>query len=174
MVKKNEVKVKFNDNVMSIINAISMLITYIIIGLVLYFKNDFFGEVTKAIIIGFSVVGILGVVTEGRKLNLSYKMKGLDSILVGSAVLIMFYLMRTFIDISKYNEYAVFIYQIVLFLFMLTGIFVFCKGLVEMIYSVGLRSKSKGLGSVISSVFIMIAQVVALVVLCLQIFNIVF
>lgn len=174
MVKKNKVTNKFNENIMSIINAISMLITYIIIGLVLYFKNDFFGSVTRAIIIGFTVVGILGIITEGRKLNLSYKMKGLDNALIGTVILVMFYLMKSFINIKNYNEYAVFVYQIVLFIFMLTGIFVFCKGIIEMIYSVCLKSKDKGLGNAVSSVFIMIAQVLALIILCLQIFNIFF
>ncbi len=174
MVKKSMKENRFNDDIISIINAISMLVTYIIIGFVMYFKKDFFGSVTKAIIIGFTVVGFLGIITEGRKLNLSYKMKGLDSVLIGSVVLVMFYLMRTFIDISKYNEFSVFVYQIVLFLFMLTGIFVFCKGVMEMIYSVSLKASNSGFGNVVSSVFIMIAQVVALIVLCLQFFNIVF
>ena len=174
MVNKDKISNKFSESIMNIINAISILITYIIIGFVLFFKNDFFGSVTKAIIIGFTIVGVIGFITEGRKLNISYKMKGLESVLLGGIVLIMFYLMRTFIDISKYNDYAVFAYQIVLFIFMLTGIFVFCKGIIEMIYSVSLRSKDKGLGNVISNIFIMIAQVVALIVLCLQIFNIVF
>jgi len=174
MVKKENGNNKLNENVTSIINAISMLVTYIIIGFVMYFKNDFFGSVTKAIVIGFTIVGLLGIVTEGRKFNLSYKMKGLDNVLLGSVVLVLFYLMRAFIDISKYNEYAVFVFQIVLFLFMLVGIFVFCKGIFEMIYSVSLRSKDKGIGNVVSSVFIMIAQIVALIVLCLQVFDIVF
>ena len=55
MVKRSSKRVVFNENVMSIINAISILVTYIVIGLILYFKSNFFGSVTKAIVIGFIV-----------------------------------------------------------------------------------------------------------------------
>lgn len=173
MVKDSKVKkFQFNDNVMSIINAISILITYIIISFVMYFDSDFFGDVTKAIIISFTFIGLLGLITEGRKLNLSYKMKGLDCTIVGSVLLVMFCLMRAFINVNNYNKYVIFVFQIVLFLFMLTGVFVLCKGIIEMIYSVVLKSKERKLG-IVSSVFIMLAQVVALVLMALQIFNIV-
>ena len=55
MVKKSMKENRFNDDIISIINSIYMLVTYIIIGFVMYFKKDFFGSVTKAIIIGFTV-----------------------------------------------------------------------------------------------------------------------
>lgn len=174
MVKRSNKKVVFSDNVVSIINAISILVTYIVIGLILYFKSNFFGSVTKAIVIGFTVVGILGIITEGRKLNISYRLKGLDNVLVGTILMVIFYLLRVFIKTDSYNEIAVFVYQIVLFLFLLTAVFVFCKGIMEMIYSMVLKSKDKGVGVIISSILVMVAQLIALFILILQIFNIVF
>ena len=159
---------------LSIINAISILVTYIVIGLILYFKSNFFGSVTKAIVIGFTAVGILGIITEGRKLNINYKLKGLDNVLVGTILMVIFYLLRVFVKTDKYGEIAVFVYQIVLFLFLLTSVFVFCKGIMEMIYSMVLKSKDKGVGVIISSTLVMIAQIAALFILILQIFNIVF
>jgi len=174
MVKESSKKVVISDNVRSIINAISILITYIVIGLLLYFNNNFFGSVTKAIVIGFTGVGVLGIITEGRKLNISYNLKGLDNVLIGSILMVLFYLLRVFIKTDKYGEIAVFVYQIVLFLFLLTAVFVFCKGIMEMIYSMSLKSKDKGIGVIISSTLVMIAQIIALFILILQIFNIVF
>ncbi len=174
MVKRSSKRVVFNENVMSIINAISILVTYIVIGLILYFKSNFFGSVTKAIVIGFTAVGILGIITEGRKLNINYKLKGLDNVLVGTILMVIFYLLRVFVKTDKYGEIAVFVYQIVLFLFLLTSVFVFCKGIMEMIYSMVLKSKDKGVGVIISSTLVMIAQIAALFILILQIFNIVF
>lgn len=174
MVNESSRKNFLSENVRSIINAISLLLTYIVIGLLLYFSKNFFGSVTKAIVIGFTAVGIIGIITEGRKLNISYNMKGLDNVLLGSILMVIFYLLKVFIKTDSYNKIAVFVFQIVLFLFLLTAVFVFCKGLLEMIYSMALKSKDKGIGIIVSSILVMIAQITALIILLLQIFNIVF
>lgn len=174
MVNESSKKNFLSENVRSIINAISLLLTYIVIGLLLYFSKNFFGSVTKAIVIGFTAVGIIGIITEGRKLNISYNMKGLDNVLLGSILMVIFYLLKVFIKTDSYNKIAVFVFQIVLFLFLLTAVFVFCKGLLEMIYSMALKSKDKGIGIIVSSILVMIAQITALIILLLQIFNIVF
>ena len=168
---KEDLKLIFSERITSVINALSLLLTYIVIGILLYVNNNFFGTVTKAIIIAFIVVGFLGIIVESRKLNLGYKIKGLENVVISCFLLVLLYLAKTYVKTSSYSSYLVFIYQMLLFFLLLISVFLFCKGIVSMIYSISIRSKNKGLGMVVSSIFIMISQLIALGILGLQIFQ---
>lgn len=164
-------KIIFSDKVVSIINAMSLLFTYIIIGLIIYYDNHFFGNVTKAIEVGFVVLGFIGVVTELRNLNRNYKIKGLDNVIISGFLALLLFLLKNHVNIVDCNKYFVFAFQLMSFFLLLLTIFLVFRGIISIIYSISLKTSNNSIGVILSNIILMILQVISLFILVLLIFD---
>lgn len=101
----------------------------------------------------FIIVGILGLVTEIRNLNANYNIAGVDNIVSGLILLILSYLLKTFINPDNWINFASRIYELLLFFLILFSIYDICRGVIEMCYSIykDYREKKKN-GKLFSSV----------------------
>lgn len=172
--KNDQNTIIFNDNILNIINAVSLLFTYLFMGIIICIDKNFFGKVTRAIEIAFVVVGIIGFIFEVRRLNKNFSIKGIDNVLISSLLFPMFLLAKCCVSTDGCNNFIVFIYQILIFVILLLMIFLFCKGIVEVIYSLYLKHKEKSIGFMLSSIIIMFGQVFGLILICVHIFQIAF
>lgn len=172
-VKKEKKKIVFDQKTDDSINGFALVFAFIIIGIILQFDNSFFGTATNFIKIGFVIIGILGLFTEVSKSNFNYNIKGLDNIGYGSFVLLILYLLKININTSKWWTIFTILYEVALFLVMLISIYGFCKGIIEMIYSLYKNYKEKNKKvNLFSSVIVMLTQLLGLILIIAQIYDI--
>lgn len=171
--KSNEKKYTFSEQIDSSINGFSVVLAFIIIGVLLQFDNSFFGNATSFIQIVFIIVGILGLVTEIRNLNANYNIAGVDNIVSGLILLILSYLLKTFINPDNWINFASRIYELLLFFLILFSIYGICRGVIEMCYSIykDYREKKKK-GKLFSSVMAILTQLFGLALVVAQIYDI--
>ena len=75
----------FSKEVDSLINGLALAFSLVIIGLILTFKSDYFGNDTVNAIVQwlFIIVGSLGLATETPKLLKKNGIQGMDDLLLG-------------------------------------------------------------------------------------------
>ena len=150
-----------------------MVFAFIIIGIILQFDSSFFGEATNVIKITFIIVGILGLLTEISNLNINYNIKGLDDIGIGSFLLVIAYLLKVYVDVSSWYLIFDILYEAVLFFFLLISLYGFCRGIIEIFYSLYKNHKEKKKKeSLFSSIVVILTQLFGLALILAQIYDI--
>ena len=157
--KKKESKIIFDEKIDKSISGFALVFAFIIIGILLQFDSSFFGEATSVIKITFIIVGILGLLTEISNLNINYNIKGLDNIGIGFFLLVASYLLKVF--------------ETGLFFFLLISMYGFCRGIIEMFYSIYKNYKEKHIKeNLFSSIIVTLTQLFGLVLIFAQIYDI--
>lgn len=176
MKKGNKIKnnkVVFDEKTDSSINGFALVFAFIIVGIILQFDNSFFGNTTPIIQASFIVCGIFGLFTEIKKLNIRHNIKGLYDIGMGIFWLVCCYMLKNYIDPSKWFEIFSTLYEVGLFLLILLSIFGFCKGIIEMVYSIYINYKEKHKKeNLFSSIMIVLSQLLGLVLILAQIYDV--
>jgi len=150
-----------------------VVFAFIIIGIILQFDSSFFGEATNVIKITFIIVGILGLLTEISNLNINYNIKGLDDIGIGSFLLVIAYLLKVYVDVSSWYLIFDILYEAVLFFFLLISLYGFCRGIIEIFYSLYKNHKEKKKKeSLFSSIVVILTQLFGLALILAQIYDI--
>lgn len=171
---KKEKSVVFDEKIDSSINGFSIVLAFIIVGIMLEFDNSFFGVATKSVQITFIIVGILGLTTEIKNLNLSYNIKGLDNLIMGIFLLGITYIMKIYIAPQNWFFIFKYVYEIILFLIMLFSIYGLSRGLIEMIYSLYKNYKENNKKkNLFSSAIVIISQILGLALIVAQIYEII-
>lgn len=166
--KKKEHKIVFNEQVDDYINTLSISITFITIGLLLYFKVLNFGNETISNILQwcFTIFGILMIFLGfNSKDDNPYKIKGFDSFGIGITFLIVWYLIKGF------NFFLVIILAI---LILLIGIYGTIRGILEILYSLNLNLKNiktKSISKIITEIIIFLTKLSALALTILNILQ---
>lgn len=139
--KKNEKKTKekktmFSEEIDSTINGLSLGISFVIIGLILTFKSDYFGNNIANSIVQwcFIIIGALGLAVEVPKFLKRNGIQGTDDLLLGAfffGVWLILYLLvsKTWVNILS-------------FFLLLIGLYALIKGAVEIFYSLSCASKN--------------------------------
>lgn len=176
MKKGNKIKnnkVVFDEKTDSSINGFALVFAFIIVGVILQFDNSFFGNATTIIQVSFIVCGLLGLFTEISNLNIRHNIKGLDNIGPAVFLLVVSYLLKTYIDTSKWFEIISTLYEVFLFFIILLSIYGFCKGIIEMLYSLYKNYKEKHKKeNLFSSIMIVLSQLLGLVLILAQIYDV--
>ena len=175
-------KIVFNEEIDSSISVFSIVLTFIIIGIILQFDNSFFGSSTNIIKISFIVSGMLGFLTEIKKINIKHNIKGIDNIFFGLIIFIGVYLLKNFISSMDMNSIWFVLFDIItiryllIFLLMLIAIFGFFRGILELVYSIYLRykesNKSEKNKSLFTNIVLVLSQLLGLVLINAQIYDI--
>lgn len=84
--KNKEKKIIFSEEIDSLINGLSLGLSFIIIGLILTFKSDYFGNNVANTIVQwcFIIIGALGLATEIPRLLKKNGIQGTDDLFIGS------------------------------------------------------------------------------------------
>ena len=119
---KKEKRIIFSEKIDDNISTFSVALTFFIIGIFLtYNKNYFQNEIVSTVIkIVFIVLGILGFITFVNKFNKNHQIKGMDNLIVGIVViliwfLIYFYLKSTIAILLYFSLFYVKIFFKILF-----------------------------------------------------------
>lgn len=91
---KKEKRIIFSEKIDDNISTFSVALTFFIIGIFLtYNKNYFQNEIVSTVIkIVFIVLGILGFITFVNKFNKNHQIKGMDNLIVGIVVILIWFL----------------------------------------------------------------------------------
>lgn len=172
-IEKNKKKIVFNKEIDNSINGFALVLAFIIIGIILQFDNSFFGGATNIVKIIFIGIGILGLFTEISNLNINYNIKGLDNICTGIFLLVISYLLKTYVYTNKWTIIFLILYEVFLFFIILISIYGLCKGLIEMAYSLykNYIEKHKR-GNLFTSIIVVLTQLFGLVLVLAQIYDI--
>lgn len=172
--KKKENKIIFDEKIDKSISGFALVFAFIIIGILLQFDSSFFGETTNIIKFTFIITGILGLFTEISKLNINYNIKGLDNIKIGSFLLVAIYLLKKYVNVGSWYLFFGILFETGLFLLLLVSMYGFCRGIIEMFYSIYKNYKEKKRKeNVFSSIIVTLTQLFGLVLILAQIYDII-
>lgn len=165
--KSKEKKSVFNEQIDDIINTFSVSFTFIIIGLLLYFKVIKFGNENISNIIQwiFIIFGLLMIFTSVGQKDNPYKIKGFDSIGIGIFFLIIWYLIKN-IKMFLISFFSIFI--------LIIGVYGTIRGLLEISYSLKIKLsniKTKGISKLITELILFLTKLSALVLTILNILK---
>ena len=176
--KENNKKIIFNKEIDNIINGLALVLAFLILGIILQFKESFFGEATFVIKIVFIIIGIVGAFTEASNLNQRLDIMGFDNVAGGGLLLFVTYSSKNLEKIVKLSESFKFIGVIgyvILAFFFLMSFYIICEGIIQIIYSIHLKfADKKGKFNLISSIIMPLSQIFGLILLFFQIYEIAF
>lgn len=166
--KQKEQKIVFNKQVDDYINTLAISITFITIGLLLYFKVLNFSNETISNILQwcFTIFGVLMIfVGFNSKDDNPYKIKGFDSFGIGVTFLIIWYLIK---------DFNFFLIVILAILILVIGIYGTTRGVLEILYSLKLNLKNiktKSISKIITELIIFLTKLSALALTILNILQ---
>ena len=122
-------KITFSEEIDSSISGLSLAFTFAIIGLILLFIPDYFGNelITNILRWVFIVIAIAGLLSEISKAKQKSEIKGIDNIGYG--------LFCVWIWAVLYFHFKNTIANIVGFILLILGIYGTCTGILQFIYS---------------------------------------
>ena len=166
--KKNKKKdsIVFSEQIDNTINSFAVSLTFISIGIFLYFNQTYFGNEMVSSIFQwtFITLGILMVFTSFSTINKKEKsnIKGFDSLAIGIILLIIwFFLFR--INSLTLNIISIFI--------LIFGIYGNYRGLLEIFYSIIDSTKNKNKKIKIIDILIFIAKIATFALTILNILQ---
>lgn len=137
-------KINFSKEIDNSISSYSLVITFIILGLLLQFYPSSFGSVSNLVTIIFIVVGILGFLTEIGKTFEKYNLKGSNGILTGVFLILVLLIGKAFIKIpNNWFIIIVTLLKIMYIFFLLVGIYSLIDGIFLATYSIYLKIKDE-------------------------------
>lgn len=166
--KQKEQKIVFNKQVDDYINTLAISITFITIGLLLYFNVLKFGNGTISNVFqwGFTIFGVLMIFTGfNSKEDNPYKIKGFDSFGIGIAFLIIWYLIK---------DFKFFLVVILAMFVLIIGIYGTIRGILEILYSLKLNLKNiktKSLSKIMTELIVFLTKLSALILTILNILQ---
>ncbi len=173
MEKKNkEKKIVFSEKIDDSISGFALVITFIVVGIFLLFNKGYFGNEAVAIIIQwlFIIIGCLGFSTEISKMNKNRGIKGIDNLITGIVLIVVWATIYYFI---KY-----WIGNVIGFFILIIGLYGGCKGMIEIGYSIMEISKThrkeeKNKLNVIKEVILMLSEIAGISLIVVQILQII-
>lgn len=164
----SEKKYVFDEAIDNKINALAVSMTFILIGILLYFNILKIGNDRISIIIQwiFIIFGILIVFTSlGNKGESDNKIKGFDSLGIGIFFLICWYL------INKFTFILIIIINIII---LILGCYGTIRGILEILYSLKIKLNNLrrcGIFNIISEIFILLTKFSAFILTLLNILQ---
>ena len=138
MTKKDiKTNIIFDEKIDDVINTLSISLTFILIGILLYFElikigNNIISTIVQWI---FIVIGILMITTGFKKSeNNNYNIKGFDSLGIGITFMIIWYFIK---------DLTFFLFVIITIIVLIIGIYGTIRGILEISYSLKLNLKNK-------------------------------
>lgn len=137
-------KINFSKEIDNSISSYSLVITFIILGLLLQFYPSIFGSVGKIVTIIFIAVGILGFLSEIGKTFEKYNLKGSNDILTGTFLISALLIGKKFIVIpTNWFTIVAILLKIIYIFFLMAGIYSLIDGIFLATYSVYLKIKDE-------------------------------
>ncbi|MCI5795873.1 MAG: hypothetical protein MR019_03255 [Ruminococcus sp.] len=135
--RNKEKKIIFSEEIDGLINGLALGLAFVIIGLILTFKSDYFGNNVANTIVQwcFIIIGSLGLATEIPKLLKKNGIQGTDDLLLGS----IFFGAWLILYLSFSKTWV----NILSFFLLLFGLYALIKGIAEVFYSL-ISSSKKG------------------------------
>lgn len=161
-------KIVFSERIDSIINGLTLGISFILIGLFLLFAPDYFGNKAAGVAVRwvFIIFGSLGLIVEFKKIKPASNIEGLSDLWAGIFLLsvwaVLFFLVNHIIG------------NIAGFFCLVVGAYGFILGLFRVVYSLYIITKNKkeSKGNVTSDVIILLTKIFSLVLVVIQIVKV--
>ena len=160
---KKEKRIIFSEKIDDNISTFSVALTFFIIGIFLtYNKNYFQNEIVSTVIkIVFIVLGILGFLTFVNKFNKNHQIKGMDNLIVGIVVILIWFLIYFYLKSTIANT--------IMFFFLILGLYGTCRGILEILYSI--KNESKNIFGVIKRMMPILSELFGIMLIMIQILQ---
>ena len=160
---KKEKRIIFSEKIDDNISTFSVALTFFIIGIFLtYNKNYFQNEIVSTVIkIVFIVLGILGFITFVNKFNKNHQIKGMDNLIVGIVVILIWFLIYFYLKSTIANT--------IMFFFLILGLYGTCRGILEILYSI--KNESKNIFGVIKRMMPILSELFGIMLIMIQILQ---
>lgn len=165
--KQSEKKIVFSEEVDSLISGLTLGLAFVVVGVILVLIPDYFGSKTIGNIIRwlFIVVGILGLLTEFRKIKPMSGIKGFNDFLAGV------FLLAVWAVLYFWTKHV--IANIIGFFFLILGVYGSMSGVFKIGYSIYLAGKNNRIkkGNVASDVLVLLTKVASIILVAIQIIK---
>lgn len=109
----------------------------------------------------FIVLGILGFITFVNKFNKNHQIKGMDNLIVGIVVILIWFLIYFYLKSTIANT--------IMFFFLILGLYGTCRGILEILYSI--KNESKNIFEVIKRMMSILSELFGIMLIMIQILQ---
>lgn len=170
--KKNN-KIIFSEEIDKLLQGFSLVLTFIVVGIMLQFFPSFFGNVNKAVTVIFIIIGILGFFCEIDNVFKNQNLKGSSELLTGFILLALTIGIKYYVHIPEsWPHLILIILNIIIIFFVFLAIYELFNGIIYFLYSLKKESsnlKKKSMKFTISKLLI---DFLGLLLVVLQIVNV--
>jgi len=179
MVKKDlKKKNVFSEWQINTINVFALIISYIIMGLFLSSKSDFFGNYTKTIIISLVSLGIFGLLTEIRRINYLYGIRGLAEEIIGIFMFLVYNFTDEFLSPVGQGKFAEFSYEVLLCLSLFIVLFCLVRGFIKIFWSTYIsynrKFKNKRKDILVTRILFSLVECIGVLLLYILLYRVLF
>lgn len=173
--KNKEKKITFNESVDSSITGFSLVCALLITGVFLQFNDNFFGITTNIIKIIFIIVGFIGLCVEIGHLNKKLEIKGFDRIVTAFIFILGVFGIQFLLGTCADSKLIIMICNIIMFIFMFFAVYYISEGIIQIFYSIYLKSKDKKnkRKNILSRIMITLTQLASLLLILAQIYDLI-
>ncbi len=174
-IKKKNV---FSEWQINTINIFAFIITYIIMGLLLSSKSDFFGEYTRTIIISLVSLGIFGLFTEIRKMNYLYGIRGLAEETIGIFMFLVYNFTDEYLSPVGHGKFAEFSYEVLLCISLFIVLFCIVRGFIKIFWSIYVsynrKFKNKRKNVLVTRILFGVVECIGILLIYIMLYRILF
>lgn len=176
--KKQKKKLVFSEWQINMINVFALIISYVIMGCLLNYDSDFFGNYTRTIIISLVCLGIFGLMTEIRRINYLYGIRGLAEEVIGIFMFLIYNFMDEYLSPVGHGNFVEFSYEILLCLALFIIFFCIVRGFIKMFLSVYIsynrKFKGKRKDVLVTRVLFTVAECIGVLLIYILLYRLLF
>ncbi len=163
-------KITFSEEIDSNISGFALVLTFMSIGIFLLFNKNYFANkiVTSFIQWLFIIIGCLGFSTEISNMNKNRGVKGIDTLVLGLALTIIWALI--------YYFFKHWIANVIGFFILIIGVYGSFRGILEIIYSIieinkKNKNKSENKLAIIKEIILVLSELAGMLLIVIQILQ---
>ena len=129
-------KIVFSKEIDKSLQGFSLVLTFVVMGIMLQFFPSFFGNVNKVVTIIFIIFGILGFLSEMDTIFKKQNLKGSSDIMTGMFLIFIMMSVKYFVKIpEKWPYWISVLLNIIIIFFVFLSIYEIFNGIIYFLYS---------------------------------------
>lgn len=171
-------KTIFSEWQINMINIFALIISYIIMGLLLNYNSNLFGVYTRTIIISLVSFGIFGLLTEIRRINCLYGIRGLAEEVIGIFMFLVYNFTDEFLSPVGHGKFASFAYEVLLCISLFIVLFCIVRGFIKIFWSTYIsysrKFKSKRKDILVTRILFSLVECIGVLLIYILLYRILF
>ena len=166
-------KIVFSKEIDKSLQGFSLVLTFVVMGIMLQFFSSFFGNVSCIVTIVFIIFGLLGFLVELDRIFKMQNLKGSSEIMSGTFLILIMIGIKYFSkELNGWSNIFSMLFNIFVIFFIFLAIYLLFNGIIYFFYSFKKEYTGSKKGELKLTVLKLLMEVLGLVLVILQIIDV--